>query len=290
MKTRITLLGAGGKMGCRITDNLRHCPQFELRYVEVSPEGQARLAQRGLQVSEAEDALRDCQVLVLAVPDRLIGRITREVVPQLPSGALVIGLDPAAAYAEVLPERADVSYFVTHPCHPPLFGDTKPAGPDTDWFGGVGDGPQSIVCALHGGGESHYALGEAVAKEMFKPVLRVHRITVEQMAILEPAVVESIGICCVLVMRQALDRAVAMGVPKEAAWDFVLGHIRTELAIVFGFAGFPFSDGAKLAMEQNMKRIFRPDWMEVMDPAQVKASVREITAALEGGSGTPPKP
>lgn len=281
MKTTITLMGAGGKMGCRITDNLRHHPDFVLRYVEVSPTGLAHLKQRGLEPTPQSTALADSDVVILAVPDRIIGRITHEIVPQLKPGTLVIGLDPAAAYAGVMPARADITYFVTHPCHPPLFGDHRPADASTDWFGGVGREPQSIVCALHSGAEEHFALGEKIARAMFQPILRSHRITVEQMAILEPALVESIGICLVMVMKKAMDRAIEMGVPEHAARDFVLGHLRTILAIVFGFAGFPFSDGALKAVEQNMSRIIRDDWMKVMEIDQIKASVREITGSLE---------
>ena len=36
--TTVTLIGAGGKMGCRITDNLK-ASEYAMRYVEVSPAG-----------------------------------------------------------------------------------------------------------------------------------------------------------------------------------------------------------------------------------------------------------
>jgi hypothetical protein len=277
--TQITLLGAGGKMGCRLTDNLKSHPDYAVDYIEVSPTGRQNLAARGVSCTTIEQALPRAQVVILAIPDRAIRTVAREVIPRLKPGAIVFGLDPAAAHAGVLPTRPDVTYFVAHPCHPLLFGDHQPAGPDSDWFGGRSE-PQSVVCALHQGPEEHYAVGEWLAGAMFQPILRLHRITVEQMALLEPAVVESTCICCVMVMKQALDRAIALGVPPEAARDFVLGHIRTELAIVFGFAGFPFSDGAKKAVEQNMRRIFRPDWQQVLEPAAIRESVREITHAL----------
>jgi hypothetical protein len=32
-------------------------------------------------------------------------------------------LDAAAPHAGELPERDDITYFVTHPCHPPIFND-----------------------------------------------------------------------------------------------------------------------------------------------------------------------
>lgn len=276
MTTTIALIGAGGKMGQRVSRNLKNMDDYRLLCVEVGEEGRKRLRDAGFTIVGQEAAESESDVFILAVPDRLIGAIAGELVPRVKPGAIIIGLDPAAAYAGVLPPRPDITYFITHPCHPPLFGDSRPADKDTDWFGGVSEA-QSIVCALYQGPENHYAIGERIAMHMFAPIIRSHRITVEQMAILEPAVVESTGICCVMVFKQAMDRAIEMGVPREAAWDFVIGHIRTELAIVFGFADFPISDGAQKAVEQNMPRIFRDDWKKVLEVPEIRKSVREIT-------------
>jgi D-apionate oxidoisomerase len=272
----LTLLGAGGKMGGRLTDNLRHRTEYSIDYVEISDDGRTRLAEQQIEITRLEVALARAQVVILAVPDSAIGAVTREVVPQMNPGAMVFGLDPAAAYAEAMPIREDLTYFVAHPCHPPLFTDTEAANPKSDWFGGRGTLPQSVVCALHRGPEKDYAIGEKLAADMFAPILRMHRITVEQMAVLEPAIVESTILTCVMIMRQAMEEAAKFGIPEQAAWDFCLGHIRTELAIVFGFAGFPFSDGAKQAVEQNMKRIFRDDWRDVISLPALRESVREI--------------
>ena len=71
------------------------------------------------------------------------------------------------------------------------------------------------------GPEEHYKIGEELAADMFAPILRRHRVTIEQMAVLEPAVVESPTFAtCITVLRDAMETAVAMGVPKQAAWDF----------------------------------------------------------------------
>jgi hypothetical protein len=126
------------------------------------------------------------------------------------------------------------------------------------------------------GREEHYRIGEELAADMFAPILRRHRVTIEQMAVLEPAVVESTFATCITVMREAMETAVAMGVPEQAARDFCLGHIRTELAIIFGFAGFPLSDGAMKAIEQNRPRIFRETWRDVITIPAVRQSVRDI--------------
>ena len=272
----ITLLGAGGKMGGRLTANLRPRTEYAIDYVEVSETGRKRLAEQQIQVTNLPDAIARAEVVILAVPDVAIGKLTHEIVPQLRPGTMVFGLDPAAAYAEAMPIRPDLTYFIAHPCHPPLFTDREPANSESDWFGGRGTLPQSVVCALHHGPETDYAVGEKLASAMFAPILRMHRITVEQMAILEPAVVESTMLTCVMIMKQAMEEAVKFGIPEQAVLDFCLGHIRTELAIVFGFAGFPVSDGAKQAVQQNMSRIFRDNWREVISLPALRESVRDI--------------
>ena len=272
----ITLLGAGGKMRGRLTANLRPRTEYAIDYVEVSETGRKRLAEQQIQVTNLPDAIARAEVVILAVPDVAIGKLTHEIVPQLRPGTMVFGLDPAAAYAEAMPIRPDLTYFIAHPCHPPLFTDREPANSESDWFGGRGTLPQSVVCALHHGPETDYAVGEKLASAMFAPILRMHRITVEQMAILEPAVVESTMLTCVMIMKQAMEEAVKFGIPEQAVFDFCLGHIRTELAIVFGFAGFPVSDGAKQAVQQNMSRIFRDNWREVISLPALRESVRDI--------------
>jgi len=272
----IALLGAGGKMGCRLTANLRRLPDYQIGYVESSEERSGQLAADGIKTVPLEEAISSAAIVVLAIPDRLIGKVSHQIVPGLNAGTIVFGLDPAAAYAGVMPQRPDITYFIAHPCHPLLFSDTAPANQQTDWFGGQSALPQSVVCALFQGPEEHYAIGEKLAAEMFAPILRLHRITIEQMAILEPAVVESTMATCITVLHEAMETAVQNGVPKQAAYDFCLGHIRTELAIVFGFAKFPFSDGAIKAIEQNKPRIFREDWKNVITIPALQESVRQI--------------
>ncbi len=100
----IAILGAGGKMGCRLTDNLVKY-NHKLLLVEVSEAGQANMAQRGLNTTPQAAALAAAEVLILALPDRLMSRIAQDVVPQLKPHTLVITLDPAVAHAGGLPPR-----------------------------------------------------------------------------------------------------------------------------------------------------------------------------------------
>ncbi len=148
--TTVVLFGAGGKMGCRITDNLKDRSEYRMRYVEVSPAGQERLQQRGLSATPQALALREADAVILALPDNVIGTVAREVVPLLRRGAMVIGLDPAAPHAGKLPLRDDVSYFIAHPCHPSVFNNESDPEARRDFFGGI-RARQNIVCALRRG-------------------------------------------------------------------------------------------------------------------------------------------
>ena len=276
--TTIALMGAGGKVGYRIAKNLMNHPDYDTLYVEISQMGKDSLAELGLSVTPEHDAVTRADAVILAVPDALIGKVCDSIVPKLRSGTIVIGLDPAAPYAGVLPERPDIAYFITHPCHPSIFLDEADPEARLDWFGGE-KARQHIVCALHTGPESHYAMGVAIARAIFAPVVNAHRITTEQMAILEPALVETLTATCLTIIREAFDEAVRLGVPEEAARDFLFGHLRVELAVLFDQAGFPFSDGAIFAINQAKKEIFQPDWKKVMEIENVKQSVKDIVQA-----------
>ncbi len=277
--TTIALLGAGGKMGCRCTDNLLKS-SYHVHHCEVSESGMAALAQRGISTVPAELAAKSADAVILAVPDRAISKVSRQLVPMLRPHALVMILDAAAPYAGELPARPDISYFVTHPCHPPVFNDECDPEARRDFFGGI-RARQNIVCALMQGPEEAYALGEQIARTIFAPVMNAHRCTVEQLAILEPVLSETVAATCVVLVHEAMEEAIRRGVPAAAARDFLLGHINIELALVFGeLKTACFSDGALTAIDEAKKVLFKSDWKRVFEPEQMMASVRKITGAL----------
>ncbi len=278
----IALMGAGGKMGCRITDRLRDS-EYRMLYVEVGKAGVANLAERGLAPTPQDQALVEADVVILALPDNLIERISFEVVPNLKSGALVICLDPAAPLAGKVRHRDDLAYFVTHPCHPSVFSYDATPEERRDFFGGI-RAKQNIVCALMHGNEDDYALGEEIAKKMYSPVIKSHRVTVEQMAILEPALSETTAQTCLQVVREAMDEAIRRGVPAEAARDFILGHINIQLAIFFDELNIQFSDGANKAMERARNQIINPDWKKVFEPQNISECLEAITRSPESES------
>ena len=275
--TKIALLGAGGKMGVRLATNLSGS-RFTVDHVEVSEPGRARLKEAiGAECVDTRAALDGAEVVVLAVPDNLIGRITRSIESELAAGTMVVALDAAAPYAGEMPERPDLTYFIAHPCHPPIFNDETDPEAKADHFGGV-KAKQHIVCALMQGPEAHYALGEEVARTIYAPVMRSHRVTLEGLALLEPALSETIGATCVKVVREAVDEVVKRGVPEQAAIDFILGHLNIEIAILFGaLPGGRFSDGALKAIDRAKRDVFQPDWRKVFEPDALMASIRHIT-------------
>jgi D-apionate oxidoisomerase len=275
-KLNIALIGAGGKMGCRLTDNLK-TSEYEMSYVEVSPAGLERLAQRGVQTTTADNAVATADVVILAVPDIHIGKVANDLLAKFKPGAIVVTLDPAAAVGGHLPKRDDITYFVSHPTHPSVFNWEADQKKHFDYFGGI-TAHQAIVCALMQGPEEHYSIGETLAKTMYAPVTRAHRITVEQMALLEPGLAETFLGAVMFTMREAMDEVIKMGVPKDAVFDFFMGHINIDLALCFDqIPGGVFSDACYKAIQIGKPLIFRDDWKKVLDPEHVKYQVGVMT-------------
>lgn len=274
--TSIALFGAGGKMGHRLSRNLKES-RFIVRHVEVSDAGRARLAQDfGIECVAAGTALAEAQVAVLAVPDTHIGKVAQSIQHLLKPATMVVVLDAAAPFAGHLPERPDLTYFVTHPCHPPIFNDETDVQAKLDRFGGIA-AKQHIVNALMQGPEEHYALGEEVARTIWAPVMRSHRVSVEQMALLEPGLSETVVASLLDVMREAMDEVVARGVPAEAARDFLLGHMNILGAVIFKEQPGVFSDACNKAIQFGKPMLMRDDWKRVFEPEEIAASIRRIT-------------
>jgi hypothetical protein len=272
----IAMFGAGGKMGTRLSRNLKQS-EHDVRHVERSDEGRARLKEDlGIACVGQADALDEVEVVILAVPDTVIGKVAHEIAPSLKPGTMVIALDAAAPFAGHLPDRGDLTYFVTHPCHPPIFNDEVDPAARDDRFGGL-HARQSIVSALMQGPEDHYALGESVARTIWAPVLRSHRVTVDQMALLEPGLSETVCASLLDVMREAMDEVVARGVPAEAARDFLLGHMNILGAVIFKHVPGAFSDACNKAISFGKPALMRDDWKRVFEPTELAASIERIT-------------
>ena len=276
MSTSIALFGAGGKMGARLSKNLQGSA-YQVRHVEVSEAGQQRLKDElGITCCTVDQALDGVDVVVLAVPDTLIGRLSAEIAPKLAAGTMVMTLDAAAPFAGHLPKRPDLTYFVAHPCHPSIFHPEVHTAGSPDYFGGV-RAPQSIVSALMQGPEEAFALGEDIAKTIYQPVLRSYRVTVEQMALLEPGLSETVCATLLDVMREAMDEVVSRGVPAEAARDFLLGHMTILSAVIFKEIPGQFSDACNKAITFGKPRLMREDWKKIFEREEIAQSIERIT-------------
>ena len=277
--TRVTILGAGGNMGRRITRSLLGEPQYELRYVEPSERGRELMGELGVTASPLDAALAGAEVVVFAVPDKIVRSVAADVVPRLDPGTSILFLDPAAIAADRVPRRDDVHCYVVHPTHPPLY--SLLAEPDakarTDYWGG-GLAEQAIVFAIAWGDPQVADTVEELARTMFRPVSRSHRITVDQMAMLEPALTETLTNGCVAIIREGMERVIAEGVPEAATRDFLMGHLQIGIALIFEQFDWRLSEGAALALEKAKRSIFVPDWHDVVfSPEAIATSLREIT-------------
>jgi D-apionate oxidoisomerase len=276
MKATIALFGAGGKMGVRLSKNLLKS-EFTVRHVEPSAVGQKRLKEElGLACVDVEQALDGVDVVILAIPDTLIGKIAHDISPQLKSGTMVMLLDAAAPFAGHLPDRADLTYFVAHPCHPTIYNDETDEAARRDYFGG-GAAKQSITSALMQGPESAFELGEALARTIYAPIKSSYRLTVDQMALLEPGLSETVCATLLQVMRDAMDEVVRRGVPKDCARDFLLGHMNILGAVIFNEIPGAFSDACNKAITFGKPRLMRDDWLKVFEREEISQSIRRIT-------------
>jgi len=269
MKTSVAILGSGGKMGFRVTKKLVDAG-YDVRAVEIGDAGRQRLAEANIKAVSADEGLKGAKVVVMALPDNVIGKVATDLSPKLEPGTMLLILDAAAPYAGDLPkDRPDLTFFVGHPCHPPLFNDETEWAARRDYHGGVAK--QSIVCALMQGPEEHYALGEDICKAMWSPIINCYRVTVEQLAILEPGLSEMVAMPFVDTMVEAVEECEKKyGIPRQAALDFLIGHLNVEIAMWFGYSPKVPSDAALRLMRFAKGVVVRDDWRDALSPAKVK--------------------
>lgn len=257
----IAVIGAGGKMGMRVSDNLVKTAHT-VAYVENSPNGQERVTAAGRTLTDAEAAVKDADVVVMAVPDLALGAVSGQLVPLMKSGSALLTLDPAAAYAGLLTTREDVIQAVCHPCHPSVFLQRETPEQWADTFGGIA-APQDAIAAIESDDPEKKAQVEEVVRSIFAPVIDVHWVTVKQLAQLEPTLVETIACMIGALLKESLEEAVnTMRVPEAAARSILLGH--TQVALANTLRGDnPFSEACLIAMDYGRKTIIKDDWKKV---------------------------
>lgn len=273
---KVVLIGAGGKMGCRITDNLIHS-DYRMYYLESGDAGKKRLANKGIEVSNQEEVIPEGDIIILAVPDISIEKISAHVVPLMKPDALLVTLDPAAALAGKIYHRSDIGIYISHPAHPSVFNWEPTEKAQRDYFGGS-LAKQVTVSALMQGTDEDYKIGDELTRRMYAPVIRNYKITVEQMGLLEPALVETLCSTLQVIVREALDIVIEKGVPAEAAREFLLGHLNIQLAVIYNqIPGAVFSDAANKAIVRGKPLLIKENWRDVFEPDNVLEQIRDIT-------------
>ncbi|ASR35833.1 oxidoreductase [Prauserella marina] len=265
--TTVTVVGAGGKMGQRVSDNLADS-DYSVRYSENSAKGRELLASQGREVSDSAEAARESDVVILAVPDVVLGTVSEALVPELKPGTIVLTLDPAAAYAGLLHKRDDIEYAVAHPCHPSVFLERTTKEEYADTFGGIA-APQEVVAAFESDNETARELADAVIRVMYAPVVDVHWVSVKQLAVLEPTLVETVACMVGALLNEALHETVhTVGVPEPAARAMLLGHVQVALTNTLRGSN-PFSDACLIAMDYGRETIVKDDWKKIFDDGEL---------------------
>ncbi|MBQ0878865.1 phosphogluconate dehydrogenase C-terminal domain-containing protein [Streptomyces sp. RT42] len=263
----VAVIGAAGKMGQRVSDNLVDS-DFRVLFSEASPKGQELIRGLGRELTESKDAAAEADVVILAVPDVVLGKVSEELVPLMKPGTIVLTLDPAAAYAGLLFAREDIHYACAHPCHPSVFLERTTKEEWQDTFGGIA-APQEVVAAYEGGDAAKRELAESVIRLMYAPVVDVHWVTVKQLAVLEPTLVETIACMVGALLTEALHETVhTVGVPEKAARAMLLGHTQVALANTLKGSN-PFSDACLIAMDYGRESIVREDWKKVFEDEEL---------------------
>ncbi|MBK1785262.1 phosphogluconate dehydrogenase C-terminal domain-containing protein [Prauserella cavernicola] len=265
--TTVTVVGAGGKMGQRVSNNLA-TSDFQVLFSENSPQGKELLASQDREVTDAAEAARQSDVVILAVPDVVLGKVSEALVPELKPGAIVLTLDPAAAYANLLLKRDDIEYAVAHPCHPSVFLERTTKEEYADTFGGIA-APQEVVAAFESDNETARKLADDVIRVMYAPVVDVHWVSVKQLAVLEPTLVETVACMVGSLLNEALHETVhTVGVPEPAARAMLLGHVQVALTNTLRGSN-PFSDACLIAMDYGRESIVKDDWKKIFDDGEL---------------------
>lgn len=265
-KLKVAVIGAGGKMGTRTSGNLaKLVDKYDLMLVENAPKGIESIRARGLDIVPVEQALEQAEVVVFAVPDALIKKLSAIYVPMLKPGTGFLILDPAAAVAKELSLRDDCTFGVAHPCHPSFLLDQDTPEARADRFGGDG-GKQDIVMSKICGDDAVFSKMKETAHDMYA-AQTAYVMTSEQIAFLEPTLVELLGATCLYAMAETVEEAERRGIQKEAADSFLTGHIYN---LICNFLGYipgkpPVSDACKVAIGLGNRLVMRDDWKKIWD-------------------------
>ena len=260
----VSVIGATGVFGAQVVKNLLRGDRKEKYQVLIcKTTGQSFGKVGELEAVELDEAIPKSDFIILCVEDFEIKDYSNKIVPLMKPGATMILVDASAAYIGDLMMKDGCSFVMVHPCHPPLFGPPEEKGED-------------IVVCLIKGNESAFEEAKNVCIDMFESVKKVHRVTVEQMVLLEPAAAEIIFNPAALLIKRTIDKVISMGVPKETAESFLLGHALTGLKIVFGKDPHGWTRTADAAAKIGFDLIINKNWEKIFDREELKHLIRRI--------------
>ncbi|HSL38685.1 MAG TPA: phosphogluconate dehydrogenase C-terminal domain-containing protein, partial [Arthrobacter sp.] len=145
-----------------------------------------------------------------------------------------------------------------------------------DTFGGEG-APQNVVAAIdEDTAAATRESAEAVIRTIYAPVIDVHWVTVKQLAILEPTLVETVACMIGTLLNEALHETVhTAGVPEEAAKAMLFGHV--QIALTNALRGSnPFSEACEIAIQYGKDTIIKDDWKKIFDDSELDGVIAKM--------------
>ncbi|NKX49677.1 oxidoreductase, partial [Arthrobacter deserti] len=137
--------------------------------------------------------------------------------------------------------------------------------------------PQNVVAAIdEDAPEEVRARAGDVIRVIYAPVIDVHWVTVKQLAVLEPTLVETVACMIGALLNEALHETVhTAGVPEEAAKAMLFGHV--QIALTNALRGSnPFSEACEIAIQYGRDTIIRDDWKKIF----VDSDLDKVTARM----------
>ena len=77
---KVCLVGAGGKMGMRLTHNLKDHPDYEMSYLENGAAGIENLLKYDITPALEDEKVPEADMVILGVPDVILGKVSEQIV------------------------------------------------------------------------------------------------------------------------------------------------------------------------------------------------------------------
>src|SRR6478752_6219647 len=186
------------------------------------------------------------------------------------------GQDRVRAEGREITATDDAVQGVAHPCHRSVFLERTTKEEWADTFGGEG-APQNVVAAIDEDAPAATRdSAEAVIRTIYAPVIDVHWVTVKQLAILEPTLVETVACMIGTLLNEALHETVhTAGVPEEAAKAMLFGHV--QIALTNALRGSnPFSEACEIAIQYGKDTIIKDDWKKIFDDSELDSVIARM--------------